>query len=98
MSSTSGVGNCYDNAVAESFFGLLKQERVHWRQYLTRAEARADIFVYIEGFYSGQRTHFFTQNVNKTNVEAPPLGGELYSEDVFAKGQYMSLFLTCPWK
>ena len=40
VSSMSGVGNCYDNAVAESFFGLLKRERLHSQQYLTRAEAR----------------------------------------------------------
>lgn len=44
VSNMSGVGNCYDNAVAESFFGLLKLERVHRRHYRTRAEARADIF------------------------------------------------------
>ncbi|MEX2494194.1 MAG: IS3 family transposase [Nitrospirales bacterium] len=48
VSSMSGVGNCYDNAVAESFFGLLKRERVYPRRYRTRAEARTDIFDYIE--------------------------------------------------
>ena len=63
VSSMSGVGNCYDNAVAESFFGLLKRERVHRRQYLTRAEARADVFDYIERFYNRQRSHSFTQGV-----------------------------------
>ncbi|MGD9850056.1 MAG: IS3 family transposase [Nitrospirales bacterium] len=63
VSSMSGVGNCYDNAVAESFFGLLKRERVHRRRYQTRAEARADVFDYIEGFYNGQRSHSFTQGV-----------------------------------
>ncbi|MGD9853314.1 MAG: IS3 family transposase, partial [Nitrospirales bacterium] len=63
VSSMSDVGNCYDNAVAESFFGLLKRERVHRRQYRTRAEARADVFDYIEGFYNGQRSHSFTQGV-----------------------------------
>ena len=39
VSSMSGVGNCYDNVVAESFFGVLKRERVHRRHYRTRAEA-----------------------------------------------------------
>lgn len=63
VSSMSGVGTCYDNAVAESFFGLLKRERVHRRQYQTRAEARADIFEYIEGFYNRHRGHSFTQGV-----------------------------------
>ena len=44
VSNMSGVGNCYDNAVAESFFGLLKRERVHRPRGPTRAVARADIF------------------------------------------------------
>ncbi len=63
VSSMSGVGNCYDNAVAESFFGLLKRERVQCRRYGTRAEARADMFDYIERFYNRQRSHSFTQGV-----------------------------------
>ena len=46
--SMSAVGNCADNAAAESFFGVLKRERVNRRQYRTRAEARTDIFDYIE--------------------------------------------------
>jgi putative transposase len=46
--SMSAVGSCADNAAAESFFGLLKRERVNRRQYRTRAEARADVFDYIE--------------------------------------------------
>ncbi len=46
--SMSAVGSCADNAAAESFFGVLKRERVNRRQYRTRAEARADIFHYIE--------------------------------------------------
>lgn len=60
VSSMSGVGNCYDNAVAESFFGLLKRERVYRRRYQTRAEARTDIFDYIERFYNRQRRHSYT--------------------------------------
>jgi len=50
--SMSAVGNCADNAAAESFFGLLKRDRVHRRQYLTREEARADVFDYIERFHN----------------------------------------------
>jgi putative transposase len=46
--SMSAVGSCADNAAAESFFGRLKRERVNRRQYRTRAEARADVFDYIE--------------------------------------------------
>ena len=46
ISSMSAVGSCYDNAAAESFFGLLKRERVNRKRYLTRAEARSDVFDY----------------------------------------------------
>ena len=46
--SMSAVGSCADNAAAESFFGVLKRERVNRQYYQTRAEARADIFNYIE--------------------------------------------------
>lgn len=53
--SMSAVGSCADNAAAESFFGVLKRERVNRRQYRTRAEARADIFEYIEGFHNPRR-------------------------------------------
>jgi putative transposase len=49
--SMSAVGSCADNAAAESFFGVLKRERVNRRQYRTRAEARADIFDYIERWH-----------------------------------------------
>lgn len=55
--SMSRVGNCYDNAPMESFFGTLKSELVHQRQYRSRAEAKRDIFVYIEGFYNRRRRH-----------------------------------------
>jgi len=41
--SRSRKRDCWDNAVVESFFGSLKSERIHWRSYQSRAEARADI-------------------------------------------------------
>lgn len=50
-------GNCHDNAVAESFFQLLKRERIKKRIYGTRDEARSDIFDYIEMFYNSKRRH-----------------------------------------
>lgn len=55
--SMSRRGNCHDNAVAESFFQLLKRERIRRRIYLTREEARADLFDYIEVFYNQRRRH-----------------------------------------
>ena len=53
--SMSAAGSCADNAAAESFFGLLKRERVNRRQYRTRAEARADVFDYTERFHNPRR-------------------------------------------
>ncbi len=50
-------GNCWDNAVAESFFGSLKKGRVHSMNYKTREEAKADIIDYIEMFYNSFRRH-----------------------------------------
>lgn len=55
ISSMSAVGHCGDNAAMEGFFGLLKRERVHRRRYLTMAEARADVFDYIECFHNPNR-------------------------------------------
>ena len=53
--SMSRKGNCRDNAVSESFFHALKTELVHHQRYQTRAEAKQDIFEYIEVFYNRQR-------------------------------------------
>lgn len=50
-------GNCHDNAVAESFFQLLKRERIKRKTYNHRDEARQDIFDYIELFYNSKRRH-----------------------------------------
>lgn len=55
--SMSRKGDCLDNAPMESFFHTLKTERVHHRVYATRAEARRDLFHYIEGFYNSHRLH-----------------------------------------
>jgi transposase InsO family protein len=57
LRSMSGKGNCYDNAVAESFFSSLKNEIVHHRNYQTRDEARTEIFEYMELFYNRKRLH-----------------------------------------
>jgi transposase InsO family protein len=57
LCSMSRKGDCWDNAVAESFFSTLKTERVHRRLYRSRDAARADIFEYIEVFYNRVRIH-----------------------------------------
>ena len=56
-SSMSRRGNCHDNAVAESFFQLLKRERIKRKIYATRDLARQDIFDYIDMFYNSARKH-----------------------------------------
>ncbi len=55
--SMSRKGNCYDNAVVESFFATLKQELVYHQHYQTRKEAKQNIFEYIEVWYNRQRRH-----------------------------------------
>ncbi len=57
IQSMSGKGNCYDNAVAESFFHTLKTEWVYHETYRTRAEAKTSLFQYIETFYNRVRKH-----------------------------------------
>lgn len=57
IASMSRRGNCYDNAVAESFFSSLKNELIHHNSFRTRGEARTMIFEYVEVFYNRQRRH-----------------------------------------
>jgi transposase InsO family protein len=55
--SMSRRGNCWDNAVVESFFATLKKEEVHREYYVTHEQARASLFCYIEIFYNRKRRH-----------------------------------------
>ena len=55
--SMSGRGDCYDNAVVESFFKTLKTELVYQHEYRTREEAKRSIFEYVEVFYNRKRRH-----------------------------------------
>lgn len=57
LQSMSRKGNCWDNAVAESFFKTLKTELVYHEDYSTRQQARLAIFEYIEGWYNRKRRH-----------------------------------------
>lgn len=63
-------GNCWDNAVAESFFGSLKKERIKKRIYKTRDLAKADIFDYIEMFYNRTRRHSHLGGISPEAFEA----------------------------
>jgi transposase InsO family protein len=60
--SMSRKGDCWDNAVAESFFHTLKSELVHHNDYRTRDQARRSIFDYIEAFYNRKRRHSHNGN------------------------------------
>ena len=65
----SRIGNCYVNAVAESFFQLLKRDRIKRRIYTKRQEARSDVFDYIEMFYNAKRRHGFNNQLSPVEFE-----------------------------
>ena len=69
IQSMSRKGNCYDNAVAESFFHTLKTEHVYDYRYETRAEARQSIFVWIEMVYNRRRKHSALGNRSPVSFE-----------------------------
>ena len=70
VQSVSRPGNCYDNAVAESFFSTLKLELVYSDSWPTRASARVAIFEYIEAFYNRERRHSLLGHVSPDAFEA----------------------------
>lgn len=74
LCSMSRKGQCLDNAVAESFFGSLKNELVHHEDYRTRAEARQSLFEYIEVFYNRQRRHASLNYMTPAQYEARAAG------------------------
>ena len=67
----SAKGNCYDNAVMESFFHTLKTEVVYFERYRTRAQARQSIFEYIEVFYNRNRRHSSLGYLSPLEFENP---------------------------
>lgn len=69
VGSMSRRGNCHDNAVAESFFQLLKRERIRRRTYSTREDARQDVFDYIEMFYNPVRRHSHNNGMSPVQFE-----------------------------
>ena len=72
--SMSRKGNCWDNAVAESFFSSLKKERIRKKIYKTRKDALADITDYIESFYNPLRRHSHLHGVSPISFEAATNG------------------------
>ena len=77
----SRKGECLDNAVAESFFGSLKNERVHHEDYRTRSQARQSIFVYIEIFYNRKRRHASLNYLTPVEYEEKHACAPTYSGD-----------------
>ena len=57
LQSMSRKANCWDNAIAESFFKTLKAEMIYHRKFMSQQSAKVEIFGYIEGFYNTKRTH-----------------------------------------
>ena len=68
--SMSRKGNCWDNAVAESFFATLKVEFIHESLFRTRSQATTEIFEYIEAFYNRVRRHSFIGYVSPQEFES----------------------------
>ena len=79
IQSMCGKGNCYDNAMMESFFAILKTELVYFETYRTRTEAKQSIFEYIEVFYNRFRKHSAlgyqspAQFEQQLNITIPPV-------------------------
>lgn len=69
VGSMSRRGNCHDNAVAESFFQLLKRERIKRKIYSTREAAKSDVFDYIEMFYNPRRRHSTSDDLSPVEYE-----------------------------
>lgn len=72
--SMSRRGNCYDNAVAESFFSSLKKEIIKRKIYTTREEAKSEIFEYIEVFYNRKRRHSHLNQLSPMEFERSQIG------------------------
>ena len=75
VGSMSRAGDCFDNVVAESFFGNFKQERIHWRHYQTRYAAQQDVLHYISMFYNSHRLHSYLEykSPNQYEIETEKL-------------------------
>lgn len=78
-------GNCHDNAVAESFFSLLKTERIKRKIYSTREEARMDIFNYIEFCYNSSRRHGHNDGLAPAEFEKQYYGKLLKAKPILVQ-------------
>ena len=69
IQSMSRKGNCWDNAVAESFFKTLKSNLVYQTYFYTKKQAKAEIFEYIEVYYNRTRSHSYLENLSPARFE-----------------------------
>ena len=69
IQSMSRKGNCWDNAVAESFFKTLKSNLVYQKYFYTKKQAKAEIFEYIEFYYNRTRSHSYLGNLSPSRFE-----------------------------
>jgi putative transposase len=95
--SMGSRGDCYDNAVAESFFATLKKELIHRRTWPTKAKLRTEVFDYIEVFYNRQRRHSTLGQLSPTQFEArtlSPPGSPLAASRLASPSQMMSTTST----
>lgn len=84
-------GTCHDNAVAESFFQLLKRERIRRKTYVDREEARQDVFDYIEMFNNPKRRHSFKYGLSPVECE-----NQYFERFKSVKKSYTDSFIIIP--
>jgi transposase InsO family protein len=72
--SMGSRGDCFDNAVAESFFATLKKELIHGRAWPSKAELRTEVFEYIEIFFNRRRRHSTLGMLSPADYENRTLG------------------------
>jgi len=82
IQSMSGKGNCYDNAVSESFFHTLKTELIHHTTFETKAQARTAIFSFIEIWYNRKRLHSYLGYMSPVEFEQKMLHSENNTENL----------------
>ncbi len=94
--SMSRRENCHDNADVESFFNLLRRERIRRRVYRSREDARRDVFDYIEMFYNPKRKHARNGMLSTVEFERQQ---KIYTEGVYeTRGHSQRIILRCPNK
>ncbi len=77
-------GNCHNNAVAESFFQLLKRERIRRKTYGTREEVKQDVFDYIEMFYNPKLRYRLSNDLSRSSMKSSISSGSRVSRKLVA--------------